>query len=87
MNVNLDKVGTYEINVEFAEKEAKTFYIPTHISSSESNITEVGEMVSAPEVPEGTVVEAEPIEIFPYLIAFLLLLLVVEWGVYHREGF
>ena len=87
LDVQLEKVGTYEINVEFADKDAKTFYIPTHISANESNITEVGEMVAAPEVPEGTVVNAEPIEIFPYLIMFLLLLLVVEWGVYHREGF
>jgi hypothetical protein len=47
----------------------------------------VGDAVIAPAILGGTEVEAEPIEIFPYLIAFLLLLLVVEWGVYHRDGF
>jgi hypothetical protein len=61
--------------------------VPTHIAANESNIEEAGDKIVAPQVPEGTEVEAEPIELFPYLIAFLILLLVLEWGVYHRDGF
>lgn len=83
----LDKVGVYEIVAEFAEKDPKSYMVPTHIAANESNIEEAGDKIVAPQVPEGTEVEAEPIELFPYLIAFLILLLVLEWGVYHRDGF
>ena len=83
----LDKVGVYEIVTEFADKDPKSYMVPTHIASNESNIEEAGDKISAPTVPEGTEVDAEPIEVFPYLIAFLILLLVLEWGVYHRDGF
>ncbi len=83
----LDKVGVYEVVTEFADKDPKSYMIPTHIASNESNIEEAGDKISAPTVPEGTKVDAEPIEVFPYLIAFLILLLVLEWGVYHRDGF
>jgi hypothetical protein len=87
MKFILDKVGVYEVVTEFADKDPKSYMVPTHIAQNESNIEEVGDKIVAPTVPEGTKVDAEPIEIFPYLIAFLILLLVVEWGVYHRDGF
>ena len=89
MKAELSEVGVYEFVVEYAngEKEAKSYKLPTRVSGEECNISAVGDAVIAPAIIGGTEVELEPIEIFPYLIAFLLLLLIVEWGVYHRDGF
>lgn len=86
MKFVLDKVGIYEVEVMFNDESTATYMMPTHIPNSESNIVIVGEPIAAAEIPEGAAVEAEPIEIFPYIIAFLILLLVTEWGVYHRDG-
>ena len=68
------------------EEEKISYMMPTHIPNSESNIVIVGEQVEAAKIPEGVAVKPEPIEIFPYVIALLILLLVTEWGVYHRDG-
>ena len=86
MKFVLDKVGTYEVEVTFDDETSVSYMLPTHIPNGESNIVIVGENVVAAEIPAGAEVEAEPIEIFPYLIALLILLLVTEWGVYHRDG-
>ena len=86
MKFILDKVGVYEVEVTYSDETKVSYMMPTHIPNSESNIVIVGENVVAAEIPADSVVEAEPIEIFPYLIALLILLLVTEWGVYHRDG-
>ncbi len=86
MKFVLDKVGVYEVEVLFNDETTASYMLPTHIPNGESNIVIVGENVVAAEIPADSVVEAEPIEIFPYLIALLILLLVTEWGVYHRDG-
>lgn len=86
MKFVLDKVGNYEVEVTFNDESTVSYMLPTHIPNDESNIVIVGENVVAAEIPADSVVEAEPIEIFPYLIALLILLLVTEWGVYHRDG-
>ncbi len=84
--VVLEKLGVYEVEVQFADGTTKSYMMPTHIPNEESNIAIIGERVEADAIPVGTVVEAEPVDIFPYLIALLILLLVTEWGVYHRDG-
>lgn len=86
MQFMLDKVGVYEVEVTYADETKVSYMMPTHIPNDESNIVIVGENVVAAEIPDDIQVEAEPIEIFPYLIALLILLLVTEWGVYHRDG-
>ena len=86
MKFVLDKVGIYEVEVMFNDETSVSYKLPTHIPNGESNIVIVGENVVAAEIPADSVVEAEPIEIFPYIIALLILLLVTEWGVYHRDG-
>ena len=86
MKFMLDKVGVYEVEVTYADETKVSYMMPTHIPNDESNIVIVGENVVAAEIPDDIQVEAEPIEIFPYLIALLILLLVTEWGVYHRDG-
>lgn len=89
MKAELNEIGTYEFVVEYADgvKKAQSFKLSSRISQEESDVTVFGDAIVAPAILEGTIEEVEPIEIFPYLIAFLLLLLVVEWGVYHRDGF
>ena len=44
------------------------------------------ETLSSPDV-QGAEIVTEPIEIFPYLIALLIILLIIEWGVYYREQY
>lgn len=88
----LNRVGVYEVVVEFAneggeQKETISYKLPTYIAEEESDIAKTGFDVSVPEVIKTRDTEKPKIEIFPYLIALLLLLLVVEWGVYHRDGF
>ena len=89
MKAELGEIGTYEFVVEYANgvKEAKSYKISSRVSQEECNVTTIGDAVIAPAILDGEEVKPDPIEIFPYLIAFLLLLLVVEWGVYHRDGF
>ena len=89
MKAELNEIGTYEFVVEYADgkKQAQSYKVASSISKEESDVTLFGDAIVAPAILDGAEVEADPIEIFPYLIAFLLLLLVVEWGVYHRDGF
>ncbi len=88
MEFVLDRVGIYEVEVEFDDElqTTATYKLPTHIPNNESNIVIVGETVEAAEIPADIAVDSEPVEIFPYIIALLILLLVTEWGVYHRDG-
>ncbi len=89
MKAELSEIGTYEFVVEYANgtKEAKSYKLSSRVSNEECKITAIGDAVIAPAILDGDEFKPDPIEIFPYLIAFLLLLLVVEWGVYHRDGF
>lgn len=86
MKFILDKVGNYEVEVTFNDETTVSYMLPTHIPNDESNILIVGENVVAAEIDVDATVKPEPVEIFPYLIALLILLLVTEWGVYHRDG-
>lgn len=87
VNLNLNRVGLYEVVVGFADSTVaeKHYYLPTGISADECRINAIGDMISAPEIKETENIDR--VEIFWWLIALLLLLLVVEWGVYHRDGF
>lgn len=83
----LDSLGNYEIEVEYANGDKKSYMMPTHIAEDESNTKSVGDTVIARDIPSAAAPKTEPIEAWPYLIALLLILLVIEWGVYYRDEF
>ena len=61
--------------------------LPTSIPADESDIEMRGDTVVAKEVLPGIEVKKEPMEIWPYIVMALLVILVVEWGVYYRDEF
>ncbi|MBQ8164092.1 MAG: VWA domain-containing protein [Clostridia bacterium] len=83
----LDLVGDYKITVTYGEDGTKSFMIPVHISAEESDINTNAytEVVQSP--PATAPIDRSPIEIWPYLVALLLILLIVEWGVYYKDEF
>ncbi|MGM9645545.1 MAG: VWA domain-containing protein [Eubacteriales bacterium] len=83
----LDSLGNYEIEVEYANGDKKSYMMPTHIAEDESNTKSIGDTVVARDIPSASAPQKEPIEAWPYLIALLLILLVIEWGVYYRDEF
>lgn len=86
VSLALDRIGVYEVEVVFEDQTTRIYNLPTHIPAEESNIVIIGEDINAIEIPADAIPEPEPIELFPYIIALLILVLVTEWGVYHRDG-
>ena len=88
--------GKYEIVVSYPDSEAdddflddtKTYTITGHLSVEETSITE---RVPTESLKFPTLTNAqddfERVEIFPYVIAVLIALLIIEWGVYYREQY
>ena len=83
----LDSLGNYEIEVEYTNGDKKSYMMPTHLAEDESNSKSIGDTVVARDIPSASAPKTEPIEAWPYLIALLLILLVIEWGVYYRDEF
>lgn len=83
----LDSLGSYEIEVEYTNGNKKSYMMPTHLAEDESNSKSIGDTVVARDIPSASAPKTEPIEAWPYLIALLLILLVIEWGVYYRDEF
>ena len=92
----IDQPGKYEIVVTFpdgddydAALDVKTYTLTGHVPAEESMIVQriPNESLDAPEPDDGAVETFEPVEIFPYIIALFILLLIIEWGVYYREQY
>lgn len=95
-DIEVDKPGKYEFVVTFpdgedlnTEDDERTYTLTGHISEEESIIVQrvPNESIAAPEPEDGSVEAVEPVEIFPYLIGLLIILLIIEWGVYYREQY
>jgi len=88
--------GKYEIVVSYPDSEddtdllddTKTYTITGHLAVEETSITE---RVPTESLKYPTLTNAkddfERVEIFPYVIAVLIALLIIEWGVYYREQY
>lgn len=92
----IETPGKYEVRVVFPDgddmdtvDDVKSYSVTGHVSQEESMIVQrvPTESLVAPEPVDGAVETAEPVEIFPYIIALLILLLIIEWGVYYREQY
>ena len=88
--------GKYEIVVSYPDSDddkdllddKKTYVITGHLAVEETSITE---RVPTESLKYPTLTDAkdnfERVEIFPYVIAVLIALLIIEWGVYYREQY
>ena len=86
--IEINKIGTYQVEVVYEDESTQTFSLTAHIPTDESyKIEIVNEMIDVPEPSLGAEAKPEPIEIFPYLIAILVLLVIIEWGVYYRDEY
>ena len=88
--------GKYEIVVEFPDgddadllNDEKRYSITGHLATEETIITEKvpTEYLKYPAIADNAEIEYARVEIFPYVIALLILLLIIEWGVYYREQY
>ncbi|MBE6674648.1 MAG: VWA domain-containing protein [Ruminococcaceae bacterium] len=93
-DIKIDQPGKYELVVTYPDgddrdtlEEVKTYVVTGHIADEESMIVQrvPTESIVAPIPDDASQETFEPVEIFPYLIALLILLLIFEWGVYYRE--
>ena len=88
--------GKYEIVVEYPDGEdadllndEKRYAITGHLPTEETIITEnvPTEYLKFPQIANNAATDDAKVEIFPYVIALLILLLIIEWGVYYREQY
>ena len=102
-DVILDKFGTYDITVTFKASEnlsnpqapvvqsTETYTVTTFLPTSECNIvkrgealtTDIGYLGGATEIQEEVVKNP----IMPWVVLVLVVLLIIEWGVYYRDEY
>lgn len=94
--IKIDKPAKYELVVTYPdgddyglEEDVRTYVVTGHTPEEESMITQriPSDSLDVPEPEDGAKETFEPVEIFPYLIALLILLLIIEWGVYYRDQY
>ncbi len=86
----LDNIGQYTIRqvLNTGRIVSLSFYV--RIPNQESNFDYVGDVILAPINPVtlgGDEVVNDLFNILPYLAVFLLLLIMIEWGVQYREQY
>ncbi len=84
---DLEEIGDYAIEVEYASGEKQTFMLPTAVPADESDIVASGESIVTLEITTTQKLKADPMEIWPYIVMGLLALAIIEWGVYYRDEF
>ena len=88
--------GKYEVVVTYPDgddqdllNDTKHFYVTGYLPVEETAIVQrvpTGYLESPP-IADGASPDYEREEIFPYVIAVLIALLIIEWGVYYREQY
>ncbi len=86
----LNEVGTYEVIQQLSDGRTitKSFYV--RISRNESDFSFVGDVIETPQVSQDQStfnLRDELYSLLPYLAAFLLVLVLVEWEVQYREQY
>ena len=88
--------GRYKIVVTFPDgddedlvNDVKVYSVTGHLDHEETTIVQkvVTERLQVPEIPVDSEPDVVRVELFPYVIAVLILLLIIEWGVYYREQY
>jgi hypothetical protein len=86
--IKLSKLGTYQMEVIFKENgietNRETFTLTTHIPEEEVSIFSIGDPLDV-EIPDYAIEQTFNIDILPWVLLVLVVLLIVEWGVYYRD--
>ena len=83
----VDKLGIYAIDVEYDNGNTKSFKLPTSIPVDESDVSAGGDAIVSLDITTTEKPEEDPMEIWPYIVMLLLVLAIIEWGVYYRDEF
>lgn len=85
---SLDKPGTYSVIYQFNDDsyEKSEFFVRVSKNESFQNING-GELILMHNPNNNKELSTDIIDLIPYLSAFLLLLLLIEWGVQYREQY
>ena len=79
------ETGIYEVNYEGEEEQSTDFFAVNLFSPAESDIQPAQSIrVGKSEIPRTPETAIGKRELWPWLASIGLLLLIVEWGVYHR---
>ena len=82
------KVGEYQVKQYFEGDASKTNNFFVCLSPSESDFSYTGGILAPEEYPGKEVsTDKEEVDIIPYLAGLMLLLIILEWGLYYREQY
>lgn len=89
LKVSLDELGSYQMEVFFydntgALKSTQYYTLTTQIPEEETSIFSIGETLEV-ELIDNAKEEVHEIEILPWVLLVLIVLLIIEWGVYYRD--
>ncbi|MBQ7352523.1 MAG: BatA and WFA domain-containing protein [Clostridia bacterium] len=87
-NIVFEQLGTYQVVVNFSNdienEKLKTYTVTTHIPEKETSIYATGDMLDV-TINETAKSQNAVKDILPWVIGVLIVLLIVEWGVYYRN--
>ncbi|MBO5312532.1 MAG: BatA and WFA domain-containing protein [Clostridia bacterium] len=89
-DIEVGKPGKYEVVVTYGDNDKKSYLLTGHVPEEESMIKQriPSDALDVPETNNPDAHETfAPVEIFPYIIAVLIALLIIEWGVYYRDQY
>ena len=89
LQISLDELGSYQMEVFFydntgALKSTQYYTLTTQIPEAETSIFSIGETLEV-ELIDNATIEVYDIEILPWVLLVLVVLLIIEWGVYYRD--
>ncbi|MBQ7907201.1 MAG: BatA and WFA domain-containing protein [Clostridia bacterium] len=86
--IKLSKLGTYQMEVIYKENGIETgretYTLTTHVPEGEVSIFSIGDSLDV-EIPDYAIEQTFNIDILPWVLLVLVVLLIVEWGVYYRD--
>jgi hypothetical protein len=89
LKVSLDSLGSYKMEVFFydntgALKSTQYYTLTTQIPEEETSIFSIGKTLEV-ELIDNAAEEIYEIEVLPWILLVLIILLIIEWGVYYRD--
>ncbi len=89
LQVTLEGLGSYQMEVFFydntgALKSTQYYTLTTQIPEEETSIFSIGKTLEV-ELVDNASEEIYEIEVLPWILLVLIILLIIEWGVYYRD--
>ncbi len=90
LKVSLDGLGSYQMEVFFYDSETgglkstQYYTLTTQIPEEETSIFSIGATLEV-ELIDNAKEEVHKVEVLPWVLLVLVILLIIEWGVYYRD--